>query len=286
MLFALAVWWFSTGLLIYLDNLPRATHRWSMAAATLVLMLALRGLHTACMQASVAGAYAAFTYGLLVWGWQEMSFFMGFITGPVPEPCPPECLGWPRFVRALKACLYHEVACLAFGAVIVMLTYGGPNQVGAWTYAVLWLMRMSAKLNVLLGVRNLSEEFIPEHVGFIRSFLRQRPMNLLFPFSVTLATIATVLLAQRALAEGATSFNATGAVFVALLLFLAVIEHWFLVLPIPMTALWKWSLSERRERTQAPVGLPLMDRQSWRHHLPAFLAMRISPHVPVGDESR
>jgi putative photosynthetic complex assembly protein 2 len=283
-LFALAVWWFSTGLIIYLDNLPRATHRWSMAAATLVLVLALRGLHDASAQASVAGAYAAFTYGLLAWGWQEMSFFMGFITGPVRESCPADCTGWPRFVRALKACLYHEIACLVLGGVIVVLCHGGPNQVGVWTYVVLWLMRMSAKLNVLLGVQNLSEEFIPEHLGFIRSFLRQRPMNVLFPFSVTLSTIATAMLMHSALEPGATPFVATGTLFIALLMLLAVIEHWFLVLPISVSALWKWSLPEPIERHEDAPRPTTSRRLPWRSTALAPLTLRTNPHIPIGDE--
>ena len=33
-LYALFVWWFSTGLILYLDRLPRHTFRWSMLGAT------------------------------------------------------------------------------------------------------------------------------------------------------------------------------------------------------------------------------------------------------------
>jgi putative photosynthetic complex assembly protein 2 len=284
-LFAVGVWWLSTGIIIYLDNLPRFSHRWSMAAASVVLVMALRGLYFASAQNTVLATYAAFAYGLLVWGWQEMSFFMGFITGPVREPCPPDCTGWPCFVRALKACLYHEVACLAFGGAIIWLTYGAVNQVGAWTYGVLWLMRMSAKLNVLLGVRNLSEEFIPEHLMFIRSFLRQRPMNLLFPFSVTFGTIATFLVAQRAGAPHVTAAEATGAVFIAVLLFLAVIEHWFLVLPISVAALWNWSLARGSNAGEGTVrAASLAMRPRWRRSTLAPLALRMTPQIPVGDE--
>ena len=32
-LYALFVWWFSTGLIIYLDGLPRSTYRWTMLGA-------------------------------------------------------------------------------------------------------------------------------------------------------------------------------------------------------------------------------------------------------------
>ncbi|MBV8868454.1 MAG: DUF3623 family protein, partial [Acetobacteraceae bacterium] len=40
-LFALFVWWFSTGLIIFLDGLPRRTFRWSMLGATVLLAASL-----------------------------------------------------------------------------------------------------------------------------------------------------------------------------------------------------------------------------------------------------
>ena len=70
-----------------------------------------------------------------------------------------------------------------------------------WTFIVLWWMHQSARLNVFLGVSNLNAEFLPEHLAHIRSFFRSAPMNLLFPFSVTLSTICAVLLAQRAIVD-------------------------------------------------------------------------------------
>jgi putative photosynthetic complex assembly protein 2 len=293
-LYALFVWWFSTGVIIYLDNLPRRTHRWSMLGATVVLAVALHRLHATANSTTITAAYAAFTYALLVWGWQEMSFFMGFITGPVREPCPPDCTGWASFVRAVRACLYHELTSIAFGVAIVSLTYGAPNQVGIWTYFVLWSMRMSAKLNVLLGVRNLSAEFIPEHLAFIRSFLRQRPMNLLFPFAVTAATSVAVVLVQRAAAPGISEFAATGTTFAALLLILAIIEHWFLVLPLPAARLWNWSLRARRGGAAASGGRlgfsQMHARTSWGAVFPgeaprlAALTVHAGNNAPIGGE--
>ena len=38
-LYALFVWWFSTGLILYLDGLPRRTFRWSMLGATVLAWL-------------------------------------------------------------------------------------------------------------------------------------------------------------------------------------------------------------------------------------------------------
>jgi putative photosynthetic complex assembly protein 2 len=247
---ALLVWWLSTGVIIYLDNLPRATHRWSFLGGSAIAAYALVALHAGSRDASIAAAYGGFTYGLLLWGWQEMSFFMGFITGPSREPCPDDCTGGDRFLRALTICIYHEVACFAGLLAVFALTSGGINRVGAWTYLVLWAMRLSSKFNVFLGVRNLSPEFIPEHLFFIRSFLRQRPMNLLFPVSVSVASVVALLLVQHA-AASLDPVATTGTVFVAVLLTLAIVEHWFLVLPLPFADLWNWSLNARQKHLAA-----------------------------------
>ncbi len=244
-LYALFVWWFSTGVIIYLDGLPVRTFRWSMLGATALLALSLYGLAWTSTDSTVSGAYKAFTFGLLAWGWQEISFYMGFVTGPRTQSCPEGCSGWRHFVHAIQTSLYHELGIIAGALAIVALTWEGPNQVGTWTFMVLWWMHQSAKLNVFLGVRNLNEEFLPAHLGFLRSFLTKKPMNLLFPFSVTISTVFTVVLVQRALAPGTSEFDVAAYTFLATLMTLAILEHWFLVLPLPSAALWSWSLHSR-----------------------------------------
>jgi putative photosynthetic complex assembly protein 2 len=244
-LFALFIWWFSTGAILWLDGLPVRTYRISMAGATLVVAAALWGLSASSADASVLGAYCAFSCGLLAWAWQEMAFLMGYATGPSRAPCPADATGWRRFTLALRAILYHELAIIAGAVAVVAVTWGQPNQVGTWTYLLIWGMRQSAKLNVFLGARNLSENFLPPHLRYLGSFFLRRPMNLLFPFAVTLATLLTALLFHRALAPGATEFQAAGFTFLGTLAALATLEHWFLVLPIPAEALWNWGLRSR-----------------------------------------
>ena len=244
-LFALFVWWFSTGVIIYLDGLPRRTFRWSMIGATAVLALSLWRLEAGAADTTVRGAYVAFTCGLFAWGWQEISFYMGYVTGPRTQPCAEGCSGWRHFGHAIQTSLWHELAIIASAAAVVALTWGQPNQIGTWTFMVLWWMHQSAKLNVFLGVRNLNEEFLPEHLTFLRSFLTKKPMNLLFPVSVTVSTVICALLAQAALAPGATAFEAAGYTFLATLMALAILEHWFLVVPLPAARLWSWGLRSR-----------------------------------------
>ena len=245
-LYTLFVWWFSTGAILYLDGLPRRTFRLSMAGATLLMAGAVYGLIASQADTSVGGAYAGFTVGLVLWGWLEMAYYMGFMIGPRRDACPEGSRGLARFGQAVMTTLYHELGALALAAMIGAVTWDMPNKVALWTFLVLWSMQISAKLNVFFGVPNLAESFLPEHLAFLRSFMTRKPMNMFFPVSVTLAIVATTVL--TASAAGATSrFDAVSSTILATLMVLAVLEHWFLVVPLPVEALWRWSLSRRQE---------------------------------------
>jgi putative photosynthetic complex assembly protein 2 len=249
--FTLLVWWLSTGAILYLDGLPRRTHRWSFMGATALLAVALYGVAITRDDTSIFGAYAAFASSIAAWGWQETGFLMGFITGPRRTGCPAGCRGWQRFKFAFQAILYHEFAIVALGIVMLALSWGSQNQVATGTYFILWIMRVSAKLNVFLGVRNLYEAFLPDHLRYLTSYFRRQRMNALFPLSVVASTIGAVLLWRSALADDASAFGLTQATLLATILTLAVLEHWFLVVPLPADALWRWGLRSREAKAAA-----------------------------------
>ncbi len=69
-------------------------------------------------------------------------------------------------------------------------------------------------------------------------------MNLLFPFSVSISTAICAVLATEA-AYATSDFNQAGYTFLATMMALAILEHWFLVLPIPAEAMWNWSMKSR-----------------------------------------
>jgi putative photosynthetic complex assembly protein 2 len=242
--FALLLWWFSTGLIFYLDQLPVRTFKWSMAGGTLVLGAALWVISTEAADGSLFAVYAAFTAGVLAWGWQELSLYTGFVTGPRKHACEAGCGGWRHFGHALGVNLWHEIAIVVVAAAIALLSWGQPNPWGLYAYLLLWAMHLSARLNVFLGVRNVSEEFVPAHMAVLKSFLTRKPMNLLFPFSITAATIGAVLLFQEAF-SAPTDEEKAGWSLLAALASLAVFEHWMLMLPLPVEKLWKWSLPHR-----------------------------------------
>ena len=244
-LFAVFVWWFATGMVLLLDGLPKQTFRWSILISTAMAAAGFWGLAHTANQTTSLGAYCSFTCALLVWGWHELTFLTGWLTGPRQRASQPGCRGWDRFIQAVSAILWHELAIAASGLLIIAITWGAANQVGAWTFSVLWVMRTSAKLNLFFGVRNLSEEFLPPHLAYLESFFRRRAMNLLFPFSLAGSCAVLALLALRTLEAGLPEGQVVGGMLVASLLFLAIVEHLLLVLPLPTTALWRWALRQR-----------------------------------------
>lgn len=245
-LFAIFTWWFLTGAVLYVVGLPRVSVRWTMSCATGVLVSALFVLWQTSNDATPKGAYFGFTSALLVWGWHEMSFLTGVITGPRTSESTKNSAARARLWPAIEALLYHEVALFVSILLLFVMLEDASNKIALYTFAILWIMRLSAKLNIYLGVPNLTEEFLPQHLSYLKSYFCRRAMNFFFPISVTLASLATWLLIADA-AVSTSPFEVTTSVFMAALMALALIEHWFLVLPLPSAVLWSWGLWSRTE---------------------------------------
>jgi putative photosynthetic complex assembly protein 2 len=165
---------------------------------------------------------------------------------------------WP----AIETLLYHELAILVTALGLFAMLWGSPNETGLWAFVILWVMRISAKLNVYLGVPNLTEEFLPPHLTYLKTYFCRRSMNLLFPVSVTLSTVGTfMLISEAGTLTGV--FDKTAFTFLATLMALALIEHWFLVVPLPSAALWSWGLWSREdENAGETAAAPVLARAS------------------------
>jgi putative photosynthetic complex assembly protein 2 len=256
-LFAIVLWWFSTGAILYLDGLDRRTFGLSMAVTTCLAAAAFGVLWWSRNGADVLSAYAAFTAALAVWGWNEMAFLMGFITGPRRMPSRGRLSGWPRFREAAETIISHEIAIVLSLIAIGVVTWGGSNLVGLWTFVILWLMRLSSKLNIFMGAPNVTEEFLPPHLAYLGSYFRRRPMNGFFPFAITASTLVTGWLVHRAFWAQGQSFDATAYGLLASLMALAVLEHWLLFIPLSTSWMWRWSLKDRLP--PASVAVPAQD---------------------------
>ncbi|MDX2288144.1 MAG: putative photosynthetic complex assembly protein PuhE [Hyphomicrobiaceae bacterium] len=253
-LFAIAVWWSSTGALFLVDRLPRSTYVVSVSVATLLVLVATTAILVTANETTAASAYIGFSAAVMLWAWHEMTFLLGLITGPRKSPCPPAATGFQRFGFATATLITHEIAIAVTAVALVALTWGAANQTAAATFLVLWVMRLSAKFNIFLGVPNLSDELMPAHLGYLKTYFRKRAMNALFPFSVTVGTIAAYAIGSAALDDPTNAFALTSGMLVSGLLALAVLEHWFLVLPVPDAALWTWAGPRVETATNHPAG--------------------------------
>jgi putative photosynthetic complex assembly protein 2 len=243
--YVILLWWFSTGVILYLDQLAPSTYPLSLASTTVVGVGALIILVLTSHETTETSAYIAFTSALLVWGWQEMAFLMGYVTGSRRAACPAGASETQKFFYATEAILYHELALVLTVLVLFAATWKQPNQIGTYTFFILWVMRLSAKLNLFFGVRNRYESFLPAHLSYLKSYFGKRTLNWLFPVAVTAASVVAFLLWQSAMASSVGSFERAGLALLATLLSLAVLEHWFLVIPLPVEKMWNWAMRSR-----------------------------------------
>lgn len=241
-IYAAFVWWFSTGAVLLLVGCTGRLESLRVVCATGLLIGSPFGLLFSANDTSIAGAYTAFTCTILLWGAQEIAFLAGWLTGPRPRPCPAGARGWGRLGFALQAILYHELALLTCGAAILALTWNGSNLVGFWTFAALWVLRQSAKINLFLGVPVTNDELMPDAVRFLRTYFIRKSVGAFFPISVTLATATLVILIQRIVEVAVTPFDVVGLTLVSTLFALGVVEHWFMLLPLPAITLWGWGM--------------------------------------------
>ena len=253
LLFATVLWFVATGFVLWLDRLPSRTWPASLLGATVASGFAMAGIIATAPETGSAAAYIAFACALVLWGWHELSFLMGFVTGPNRNPCPPDARGWRRFRLAAATLIHHEVAMFLTVVVIMAATWGQPNQTAALTFMLLFVMRLSAKFNIFAGVPHLSTEMMPDHMRYLASYFRIRPASGFFIVSLAGIGALAALLGKAAIsAEGGL---ATGYALAFALVVLAFIEHGFLVVPWQDTWLFRWAMRDRA----APVVTNQMD---------------------------
>jgi putative photosynthetic complex assembly protein 2 len=245
-------WWFSTGLILLLLRAPRALHGKALIVFGVVACIALWGLSISAQTLSPPAVYCGFICALLIWGWHEASFLMGIVTGPRPQPCPPDAKGWRRFGYATATLIYHEIALFVTLLAIAVLAWNAPNQTGFWTFGVLFVMRLSSKFNIFLGVPNLTEAFFPDHLKHLKSYLPKRKMNVLMPFSIAGCATAIYWQWQLLTRQGIDDARALALVIVLTLTILGMLEHIFMITPLPDALLWQWATGNKSTRQSAP----------------------------------
>lgn len=243
LLFATVLWFVATGFVLWLDKLPSHTWPVSITLASVASGFAMGGIIATAEETSPWAAYVAFACALVLWGWHELSFLMGFVTGPNRNPCPPDARGWRRFRLAAATLIYHEVAMFVCLLVMAAATWHKPNQTATLTFLLLFVMRLSAKFNIFAGVPHLSTEMMPDHMRYLASYFKIAPPRWFFVASVSSIAVLAAYLADKALSSQ--GGIATGYALAFALVALAFLEHGFLVVPWQDTAIFRWAMPEQ-----------------------------------------
>lgn len=257
LVFALLMWFIGTAAVVWLDSRPMSTYRTSLQLAGVAAFAALGWVWWQAGDAGAQAAYTAFAAAIVIWAWHEMSFLMGAVAGPNHDECPAGATGWARFRAATATVIHHELALAATAIVLFAVTWHQPNQAAPLTFLLLFVLRLSAKFNLYLGVPNLSDEVFPAHLAYLKSYFRKARMNALFPFSIVLGSgvVAWAWMIAQALPAG--SGGSVTALLIAGLGALGVIEHLFLVLPLRDAKMWRWaSASSTRKSTTLDAAKP------------------------------
>ncbi|MDG1932091.1 MAG: putative photosynthetic complex assembly protein PuhE [Luminiphilus sp.] len=237
---AVLLWWLMTGLALMSVHQPPARKRAIFALVSLLALAALFGVEMNAARHTTSATIAGFAMGLVIWAWLELSYLMGYITGPIKRPAAASMRLPQRFYNALGTTIYHEVLVVGVVGIVCILGAGLPNPTIQNTLAVLWLMRWSTKLNLFLGVRHFNSQWLPDNMRYITSYLKAGKNSWFIFFSTIFAAYCTYLLFSfgQIAAEPA---SALSLFLVGWLAVLAVLEHCFLMMPMGETALWRWA---------------------------------------------
>ena len=251
MLAAVFLWWFSTGAILLVvritENFNFLTKLKVCIFSLPVLVLGLFGIWKTSFNLTILDSYLAFVSALLVWGWIELTFLTGVITGPNKSQCPKNITLFEKFIRAWGTLAYHEISLLLGLGIVTLLGYAQGNQFGIWTFTVLYFARIFAKLNLFLGVPHVNAEFIPQGLSHLKSYFKISKLNWFFSVSVTLLTLTTVFWVERLFAVQ-NSYETVGFSLLFTISLMALLEHWFMVLPIPDARLWRWMLPKTKTK--------------------------------------
>ena len=240
-LVVIAIWFIGTGLVAMINHRLRASFGRALVIACGCALLGLGLVVLTAHSTAVWAAYASFLGGLLIWSWHEISFLTGAVAGSHRDACPPDARGWQRFSMATMALIHHEVALAMTAVLLLSLAAVTANPTGAYAFGLLLIFRLSSKLNIYWGVPNLSDELLPQHLAYLKSYFgpkRLRPMLLLSTAAIIGLAGWFAVAAFRA--DQPNELAQAG--LLCCLSLLAALEHLFLAIPFRDSALWGWAM--------------------------------------------
>jgi len=240
-LIALLSWWFGTGIILLLVRIPRGMFSSARLFWTAISVPALYLIVLSMQDNSNKSTYLGFISTIVICGWQELAFLTVWISGSRTAELECELNLWNRFKQSVMVIWHHELALLITFLGLLYLQAGNPNHTAICTFTLLWLMRLSSKLNIFFGVPLVGREYLPKHLAYLGSYFRKSPVSKFFYLSFSLASITWVLIVREGHAEHMAI--TPHWVLLATLLGLAIVEHALMVIPLSLEKVWGWALN-------------------------------------------
>ena len=238
---AVLIWFVATGLVAWADNRDHATFSKSLLIGGIGGIAGLVVILLAAQSVSVIAVYAAFVGALLVWAWHEIGFLTGAATGPRRVPAGVGVQGVERFTQASATVIHHEVALALTALLLISLSWNAPNQIGATVFVMLFGLRLTAKINMFVGVPNSTAEMLPPHLAYLKTYFGPNRMTVLLGVSILGIAAMAAWFGSLAMAAPLGSAEMVGASLLTTLALLGALEHIFLALPFRDGMLWGWA---------------------------------------------
>lgn len=236
------VWWFSTGAVLWFARGLDRQMNARLLVMTVFCALGFAGIIIASASEGVWPVYLAFISAILVWGWVEFTLLSGLITGSRTEACPENATEFERFKLAYKAIDHHEYALLAMLVVLAVVDSSGGSGMAIKTFALLWVMRLGAKLTIFSGAPELSTTLMPERLAYMKTYFRHDRISVAFWLSLG---GCSAFFASGVYALATVQYDASVQAQVTILttlVGLAILEHLFMVVPVADSRLWSWAM--------------------------------------------
>ena len=202
-LFTIFVWWFSTGLILYairrVDYSSKISHKTFTFFCLPLLIIGIIGFVISFNDLTVQTVYIAFVSSLCIWGWFEIAFLSGFITGKIKFKCEEGTIGWKRFIFAWKTINHSELALLLVTLLMLIIVYKESNTFGFLTFLTLYIARVCAKINFFLGVPYINFDFFPKPISYMKSLFKIKNPSFFWILSVALLICLSLIWAQYSL---------------------------------------------------------------------------------------
>jgi len=244
-----AIWFFATGLIAWADNRGRATFSRSLVIGGACGIAGLIAILFASQSTALWAVYASFAGALMVWGWHEIGFLTGAAAGPRREPADAGLTGSRRFAQASATVIHHEVALAVTALLLISLSWNAPNQIGATVFVLLFALRLTAKINMFVGVPNSTAEMLPAHLAYLKTYFGRNRMTALLALSIIAILAVAFWFGSLAMAAPLGSAEMVGASLLTSLCLLGALEHGFLALPFRDGMLWGWAFRSRTRTT-------------------------------------